>query len=216
MELKLRKRKYDSTGRRTHARKAREGIVEIAESMFLRDGYAATTIASIASAAGVSAEMIYKAFRGKPGLVRAIRERGLAGTGTVHAERRSDAMRAEETDPRRIVAQWGVFTAEVAPRVSPILLLIREAAASDPEMAQLMAEIDSDRRRRMAVNARHLRDMRGLRPGVTLQQATDVLWAYSSAELYDLLVVRRRWPAARYGEFVADGIAAALLRRTSA
>ena len=73
------KRSYDGSRRRERARERRARIVAVAERLFLRDGYSATTIAAIAGAAGVSADTIYKAFGGKPGLVRAIRDTALAG-----------------------------------------------------------------------------------------------------------------------------------------
>jgi hypothetical protein len=41
----------------------------------------------------------------------------------------------------------------------------------------------------------------------------DVLFAYSSPELYELLVLRQGWPMDDYSRFVADGIAAAVLPR---
>lgn len=207
------KRRYDSTGRQARAAHARNEVLDAAEQLFLADGYAATTIASIAAAAGVSVETIYKGFGGKPGLVRAIRDRRLAGQGPVHAETRSDRVRSLEKDPHRLVAQWGKFTVEVAPLVSPILLLVREAAASDAEMATLLKELDADRLRRMTVNARHLHDAGHLRSGVSLSEAADVMWTYTSAELYESLVLRRGWAVERYGRFVADAISAALLTR---
>jgi hypothetical protein len=37
------------------------------------------------------------------------------------------------------------------------------------------------------------------------------MWTYSSPELYELLVLNRRWPAGRYGAFIADAMIAALL-----
>jgi hypothetical protein len=100
-------------------------------------------------------------------------------------------MRMKEQDPRKIIRSWGALVTEVAPRVSPILLLVRAAASADPQMTKLLAEMDADRHRRMTINARHLHDGGHLRSDVTLQQATDILWTYSSAELYDLLVLRR-------------------------
>ena len=54
--------------------------------------------------------------------------------------------------PRRLVAEWGRLTSEVAPLVSPILLLVRDAAGADSEMAALMSEMDGDRLRRMIPN----------------------------------------------------------------
>jgi hypothetical protein len=38
-----------------------------------------------------------------------------------------------------------------------------------------------------------------------------VLWLYSSAELFELLVLTRGWPVARYGDFIAEAMIAALL-----
>ncbi len=46
---------------------------------------------------------------------------------------------------------------------------------------------------------------------MTLDAATDVLWTYSSPELYELLVLRRSWSVERYGRFIADAMIAALL-----
>jgi AcrR family transcriptional regulator len=205
------RRRYDGAGRRAQAERTRTAVLEAAERLLVSNGYAGTTVGSIAEAAGVSAETIYKVFGGKPGLVAGIREVRLAGAGPGHAEVRSDRARKVESDPRRLVARWGQLTAEVAPRVSPILLLVRDAAPAHPEMATLHAKLDADRRRRMRVNATHLRNAGHLRQGVTLREAVDVLWTYSSPELYDLLVVRRGWSAVRYGRFVGEAITAALL-----
>ena len=47
--------------------------------------------------------------------------------------------------------------------------------------------------------------------GITLEHTADVLWTYSSPELFDLLVLRRGWSLRQYGAFVAQGIIAALL-----
>ena len=205
------RRRYDSTGRRERARQARDQISVIAEDLFLSRGYAATTVTAIAAQARVSVETIYKSFGGKPGLVRAILERGLAGAGPMPAEQRSDQIRDTEPDPRRILTAWGAFVTEIAPRTAPILLLARDAAASDPELAALLDEVSAARLERMTVNARALSDAGHLQPAITLTQAADVLWTYSSPELYELLVLCRGWSAEHYGRFVAQAIIAALL-----
>src|ERR1700738_1683282 len=126
------KRPYDSTRRRQQARQTRADILEAALRRFLADGFASTTIATLAADVGVSVDTIYKSFGGKPGLVRAICEQALAGEGPVPAEARSDALHTATRDPRAIVRGWSVLATEVAPRVAPILLLIRDAAAADP------------------------------------------------------------------------------------
>lgn len=205
------RRRYDSTGRRERARQARDQIAGIAEELFLSRGYAATTVAAIAAQAQVSVETIYKGFGGKPGLVRAIIEKGLAGRGPVPAEQRSDRIRDTEPDPRRILTAWGKFVAEIAPRTAPILLLARDAAAADPELAALLDEVSAARLERMTVNARGLHEAGHLRPGLTVAQAADILWTYSAAEFYELLVLRRGWSPSQHGRFVAQAMIAALL-----
>lgn len=205
------KRGYDGRRRRERAAATRERITRAAEQRFLRAGYGDTTIAAVAADAGVSVDTVYKSFGGKPGLVRAIWRRALEGAGPVPAERRSNQLQAREPDPRKIIAGWGALTAEIAPRAAPILLLIRAAAATDADVRSLRDEAEAERLRRMASNARRLRRHGHLRAGVTVAQAADVLWTYSSPDLYELLVLRRGWTHDRYGRFVADAMIAALV-----
>lgn len=205
-------RTYNSRGRQAQAARTREVILEVARRRFLTSGYAASTMASIADEAGVAVDTAHKAFGGKAGLVRAIYEHGLAGIGPVAAPQRSDEMQNTELDPHAVVRRWGILSTEVAPLVAPIYLLIRAAAATDPDMASLLADSDRQRRERMRHNARTLADRGHLRKDITLEAATDVLWTFSSPELYELLVLRSGWDLTRYGEFLGHAIAAALLQ----
>ncbi|TDW81693.1 MULTISPECIES: TetR/AcrR family transcriptional regulator [Kribbella] len=205
------KRQYDSTGRQAQARRAREEVLDAAERQFLANGYAATTIAAVAAEAGVSVETIYKAFGGKSGLVRAIYERGLTGRGPVPAYQRSDEMRAHETDPESIMRKWGLLTTEVASTVTPIRLLMRSAAAIDPDMSTVLSDSDAERLTRMRHHARFLAERGYLRAGVTVTEATDILWTCSSVEIYELLVLQRGWSPRRFARFIADFMIASLL-----
>ena len=204
-------RHYDSSTRRRAAEERRRSVLNAAGRRFLRDGYAATTVASIASDAGASVEMIYKAFGGKPGLVRALWETGLAGEGPVHAEIRSDEMSGMETDPLVIIAGWARLSTEVAPRAAPILLLVRAAAASDPDMESLKQELDDQRLARMTHNADVLARGGHLREGITRDHARDVLFTYTTAEIYEQLVLRLGWSLDDFAQFLRQGIAATLL-----
>lgn len=205
------RRRYDSSGRQAQARRNREAILDTAQRQFLDGGYAATTIAAIAAEAGVSVETIYKAFGGKPGLVRAIYDRGLAGREPVPAFQRADELRERETDPRAIMRNWGTLTSEVSSIVSPIERLVRAAAASDPDMAALLKAHHDIRERRARHHARFLKQRGYLREGVSLAQATDILWTCTSDELYDLLVTQRGWSLPRFARFLGDYLIAALL-----
>ena len=205
------KRPYDSARRQEQARQTRAAILDAAWRRFLADGFAPTTIASLAADVGVSVDTIYKSFGGKAGLVRAICEQALAGEGPVPAESRSDALQSTEVDPRAIIRGWGALTAEIAPRVAPVLLLIRDAAMADPEMASLQTEMDAQRLDHMTHNARNLAKAGHLRKDLNVKQAGEIMWTYSSPQLYELLVLIRGWPPQRYSAFIADAMIAALL-----
>jgi AcrR family transcriptional regulator len=195
--------------RADRAQQRRTAIIVAAERLLLKHGFAATTIADVAKAAEVSVETIYKTFGGKAGLVRAICTRALAGRGPIPAEVRSDEMAHSEQDPKEIIRQWGVLSTEVAPRISPILLLLRDAAISDPDAALLQTELDAQRLARMTHNAQALTGH--LRAGLTIKEAGVILWTYSSPELYELLVIRQRWDVQQYATFITGAISAALL-----
>jgi AcrR family transcriptional regulator len=202
------KRGYDATSRRAQARRRRDAVVATAEELFLAQGFAGTTVAAVARRSGVSVELVYKHFGDKAGLLRAVVERALEGSGPVPAESRADALPA--ADAAALVRGWGRLAAEVAPVVSPVLLLVRAAAAQDPDAERLADELDAARMRRMSGNARRLAEAGHLGEGVTVESAADVMWTLSSPEVYDLLVRRRGWDPAGYRDFVTRGIAALL------
>lgn len=186
-------------------------MLEVAERLFLRHGYAATTVAIIAAVARVSSETIYKSFGGKAGVVRAIQQAGLSGAGPVPAPDRSDEVSATEENPASILRAWATLATEVTPRVAPITLLVRSAAATDADMAALLDDIVEQRLERMAHNARRLAVRGGLRPGLADDCVRDVLFAYTAPELYELLVLQRGWSLTDFGDFIYRGLVAELL-----
>lgn len=204
-------RQYDASRRRAQALRTRQAIVDAARHRFVRDGYASTTIASIAADAATSTDTIYKSFGGKPGLLRALCEDALTGDSSVPAEQRSDAMQAAESDPATLLRGLGALTTEVAPRIAPLLLLLATAAEADPALGRLKAELDTARLARMRQVAQRLADTTQLRAGQSVEEAADIMWTYSSPDLFRLLVLSRGWTTERYGEFVGKSLVAALL-----
>lgn len=199
------KRAYDASARQEKAKASYDATLDVAERLFLESGYTATTVAAIADAAGVSAATIYKTYGGKAGLVRAVCQRALQGRADVPAETRSNALRSA-TSAQAVVDGWSRLAMEVSSRGSPLFLVLRNAALTDPEAAALYDEFERQRLDRMNDNARFLRDAGFLRDGVSVQQARDVLWMSVAPEVYELLVLRRGWSLTRFGRHVARTI----------
>ena len=203
------RRRYDASGRRARAEERRAAVVSAARRRFLADGFAATTMAGVATEAGVSVESVYRWFRSKGGLLEAVWHRALAGQGPEHAERRSDAGSRTAADGRAIVRNWARLAAEVGAVADPVHRLVETAAAVDPEAAALYATIERERAARMEHNAAYLVDGGYLRSDVTAEQARDVLLLYTT--FYDRLVNEGGWSPEQFTAFVDRGLTAHLL-----
>lgn len=211
--VKTPRRTYDSSGRQARAAQTRSSVLVAARKAFLADGYAATTIPSVAAAAGVSVETVYKAFANKAGLVKSVFDVAIAGDDEpVPVMQREFVQRnIAEPDPRRKLSAYGAHLTEIAERTNPILLVVRDAAVSDPAAAEVWAKLQAERLIGMTAFATHLRDAGHLRAGITMPHARDVLWTHNSVELWDLLVRQRGWTNQRFGTWVGEQLIAALL-----
>jgi AcrR family transcriptional regulator len=207
------RRRYDSSRRQAQARRNRSAVIEAAHHLFLEHGFAATTMPAVASAAGVSVQTVYKAFGNKPRLAKAVFDVAMAGDDEPVPMLGRPALGRvrDEPDPRAKLRLYGEFLSEVAPRHVPVQLVIRDAARADPEAHAVWAELQAERLKGMTLFARALHDDGHLRPGISTNEARDVLWTYNSAELFELLVLERAWSPKRYGKWIANALIAALL-----
>jgi len=205
------KRRYDAHRRRARARDAQRRVLDAALRLFLERGYPATTMAAVAAAAGVSVESVYKTHGSKARLVLALFHRSIAGPGDEPAEVRADRLSESEADPERRLRAFGALVGEVAPRVAPLMMLVRTAAAADADLVPVWEQMQAERLARMAGHARRLADAGQLRPGVTAEEARDVFWLYTAPEVFDLMVGQREWTAERFGAWVGEAYVAALL-----
>src|SRR5215217_5132802 len=72
MAERVKTRRYDSARRRQQAAATRREILDAAQRLFEGQGYAATTMAAIASEADVALKTVYVAFETKAGVLRAL------------------------------------------------------------------------------------------------------------------------------------------------
>src|SRR5213595_1445963 len=97
------KRRYDSPRRREQAAATRLEILEAAQRLFEQDGYAATTMAAIATEARVALKTVYVAFETKSGVLRALWNLRLRGDHNEVPVAQQQWYRevVEEPDPER-------------------------------------------------------------------------------------------------------------------
>jgi AcrR family transcriptional regulator len=204
---------YDATRRQEQAQENRARVLGAARARFLADGYAATTIPGVARDAGVSVQTVYKAFGNKAGLLRAVFDVAVTGDDQpIPVAERDEIKRIQaEPDPRIKLRMYSEYFVQGAQRAVPVELLARDAASSDPAAAAVWDQLQQQRLTGMGQFARHLHAGGHLPPGTAVDDARDILWTFTSPELWDLLVIQRGWTPARYGHWFAGMLAAALL-----
>src|SRR4051812_5901525 len=94
-------RSYNSPLRREQAARTRQRILDAAADLFIGKGYGATSIRSIAEAAGVAPDTVYATFGSKARLLSALIDVRLApgGESSILDRPEAQAIR-DERDPR--------------------------------------------------------------------------------------------------------------------
>lgn len=192
--------------------RSRARVAASARDLFLERGYGATAVADIAAHAGVAVQTIYNTVGSKAAVLSLVLDTAAAGPDAPQPVRERMQQRvAQTTTPDQLIVLLATWFAEVHPRVAPILRLIDQAGASDPEIAALGLR----RARQRVTNYRHaartLRDRDGLRTDLTLEQAAATIWSLGAPHTYHLLVIDQSWPLADYRTWLEHQLAAALL-----
>jgi AcrR family transcriptional regulator len=188
-----RTRRYESAVRREQAAATRRRILEAAQRLFERDGYTSTPMTAIAAEAGVSLKTVYLAFETKSGVLRALWHVLLRGDDEAAPVGERPWFRAvlEDPDPERKL-RLNVENAKlVRGRIGGVLGVLRDAAATGPEIAALWARIQVEffDNQRSVVEDLHRR--KALRPGLDVARATDIMWTLNHPDVYRLLLADR-------------------------
>jgi AcrR family transcriptional regulator len=198
------KRSYDSTWRQEQARETRQRIIQAAHDLFVREGYGRTTIVDIARAAGVSVETVYAAFRNKHSLLRQVwyvTFRGDEEDVRLWDRPEIRAVIAEPDLSRRFKAHAVVLTAAFR-RMTPLLLMLQGAVASQPAAAAMLAEFDE---RRLDAAGKYARAAAATgQLAVSEDECRDVLWATLDGALWHQLVAERGWSDERFAAWLAE------------
>jgi AcrR family transcriptional regulator len=208
------KRSYNSPRRRQQAAATRHEILEAAQRLFERQGYAATTMAAIAAEAGVALKTVYVVFETKSGVLRALWNLLLRGEEdeTPVAEQPWYREVVEEPDPERQLRLNAQNSRVVKLRIGAVIEVIRAAAPIDRDIEALWNRIQTEFHANQRVIVQSLAEKKALAPGLTVERATDILWTINHPNLWQLLAGERGWTPEEYEQWCADTACSQLLR----
>jgi AcrR family transcriptional regulator len=203
---------YDNTARQARAQQTRRAVLAAAATAFLDQGYAGTTIRGVAEAAGVSPETVYKTFRNKATLLKAVYDVTLAGDDDpVPVPQRPEALAVRNaTTPGDAALAYASLARMISGHVGPLLTVVLGARGTDPDLEAFVAQIDGERLFGATMVTRAWHERGWLHAAPEPEQARDVLWTLNSPAVYQSLK-DRGWSDTAYESWLAGTILATIL-----
>lgn len=196
-----------STGhRQRQAEGTKREVARVARALFAEHGYVATTISNISAEADIPVQTIYSAFGSKAKILDKITELWMSEADTTSRA----AAYLEEPDPARQLKMLAELNRHQMQAGADVVAIYREAAASDPQMAETLRNVLAAREReiRKLIDALAPR----LRSDLSVASALDLTLALTLPELFHMLVVERGWSHVRYETWLANTLVSQLLR----
>jgi AcrR family transcriptional regulator len=202
------KRPYRSPLRKAQAESTRLAILRAAGRLFAEHGYVPTSIDAIAEAAGVSRATVFNAVGGKATILKAAYDVALVGDDAPVAlpDRPASLAVMARTDPAAFLDGYAGIMTDVHGRLAPIYEAVRGASSADPEAREVWEAINAERLGGARNVVAGVRARGGLREGVDLAAAADVVWALNDPGLYHLLVNRRGWTPAVFRAWLSEAL----------
>jgi len=207
------KRKYDSSKRQARALETQTQIIEVAKQLFIRDGYTRTTIIAIATEAGVAPETIYSMFGNKRAILMGTMNGFIPGDGNPVPEfvRASIQEVESERNQNRQIQLFAQRMRRIMEHSASLIEVLRVAAKTEADMEALLNKYLNGRFQGMGYFIDCLLANGPLRSRMDKLNATETIWALTSAEVYTLLVAERGWSADEYEIWLAETLTRLLL-----
>jgi len=207
------KKPYTSELRAAQARATRRAIVDAAARLFTEHGYGATTIDAIAEAAGVSRKTVFASVGGKAQALKLAIDWAIVGDDEPVPLLERPQIRAGMADPdaRHLLAGYARSSREIGARIAPLVAVAEAAAGTDAEIRAMSQNGHAQRLRGMRALAGLIADRGALRPGLTVDEAADILWLLGGPAVYHRFVIDQGWPADRFESWLAGALVSLLV-----
>lgn len=199
--------------RQRKAQATRRRVLDAAETLFIRDGYATTTMAAIAEEADVAVQTVYAVFGTKRAILTELLAVRVVGDdeGSPLRDRQDWQDTEREVDPRRQLALLASIATSVGDRIAALYGVMAGAAGSDPEIAEMYRRQQQARYKDQRRVARSLSRKGALRAGLSEARATDIMWAIANPNTHRSLISERGWATEEYERWLAQVLISALI-----
>ena len=206
------KRRYDNTRRLAQVRETRLKVIEAAKSLFIENGYPATTLEAVADTADVALPTLYRLFGSKQALLKAVLDTSFGGDDEPIAfgDRPEQQQALADPDPTSLVRSFARICRQFMERSSEMFHVLASAAQVDPEIAEFQTDIRRQRHTGQARIVAAIADRDALDPVLSLSEAQDIAYAALSPEVHRVLTVERGWTADQYERWLTRALSSLL------
>jgi AcrR family transcriptional regulator len=201
------RRPYRSAQRQEAADATRARVLDAARALFSEKGLDKVTIAEIARAAGVAGSTVYALFASKAGILSALMRATLFGPQYQAAQQ----LLAGVTDAVELIRLTGGVARAIYEAESAELGVLRGAAAFSADLRETEAEFEDLRRQMQKARLEALYAAGRARKGLTFDEAQQLLWMYTSRDIYRMLVHAGGWTPAAYEAWLSRTLVEALV-----
>lgn len=207
------KRKYHSNRRQEQARETKRRILDAALLLFSQYGYAGATFEAMAKEAGVSPLTIFATFGNKVTILTELVAASVGGDDQLIPllQRPGPQAVIKEQDPVRKIKLFAKDITDILERVHPLFDIMRAAAKTEPDIADLLHSRLEARFRNLSVFVSSLSAQTTLRDGLDDRSAAETVWAIAGPDMYRLLTIDRGWSKERYAQWLGDSLIRLLL-----
>lgn len=194
------KRSYDNSRRLAQVRATRLAVIAAAKTLFIDQGYPATTLDAVSAASDVALPTLYRLFGSKRGLLKAVLDTTLGGDDEPIAfgDRPEQRNALAEPDPKTLILRFAGICRRLMERSAGLLYVLSTAAQVDPETAELHQEISHQRRTGQSRIVAALAEREALDPDLTQAEAEDITYTALSPVVYRILTRERGWTGDQY------------------
>lgn len=201
------RRPYRNDRRAEAAAGTRAAILDAALRLFVAHGYAKVTIGDIARKAGTAVPTVYASTGGKSAILTVLINRGVDDPVV---ERTLEAVRTA-TDARAAVATMAHGVRLDNERHLDIVQVMITAAAVEEQVEEQLRQVSTAYRQALGVLAERLAVLGALRPGLSTERATDMLWFLLGLPSWRLFVAEHGWSWDETEQWLAEQAVAALV-----
>lgn len=193
------------------SRRTRAQLLAAMRTLLEERGFEALTMGEVAERAGVCRRTVYLHFASRGDMVRHLFDYVAEQEGLDESQR---SVR-EAPDAVTALREWARHLARYHPQVLAVDRAVQQVRRVDPDAASHYRTVVERQRTMARTLATRLREEGRLAEQWTVDSATDMIWALTSSEVIERLVVERRWSRRKLADHLGLVLRSALVAPSS-